>query len=175
MKLIQIILELIASLLSGKGAEKPVEARTGPSKAPWDIPSLELIKEFEGLRLEAYLCPANVWTIGYGHTKTVRKGMKITQEEADELLAGDVAWVKNCADSAIKVELSANQVAAVYSFIYNCGAGAFRSSTLLRKLNKADYEGAANEFKRWNKGGGRVLNGLVRRRKAEASLFRKTA
>lgn len=172
MKIIQLILDLLASLLSGKGSKRPVEARTGPSKAPWDIPSLELIKEFEGLRLEAYLCPANVWTIGYGHTKTVRKGMKITNAEAEELLKGDIAWVKNCTDSAVKVELSANQVAAVYSFIYNVGAGAFRSSTLLRKLNQGDHEGAANEFKRWNKGGGKVLAGLTRRRAAEAKLFR---
>ncbi len=172
MKIIQIILDLLASILSGKMAEEPVAARTGPSKAPWDIPSLELIKEFEGLRLEAYLCPANVWTIGYGHTKTVRKGMKITKAKADELLLVDIAWVKNCAESAVKAELSANQVAAVYSFIYNVGAGAFRSSTLLRKLNKGDHKGAANEFKRWNKGGGKVLKGLVRRRAAEAKLFR---
>ncbi len=172
MNLIQTILDLLASILSGKGSKRPVEARTGPSKAPWDIPSLELIKEFEGLRLEAYLCPADVWTIGYGHTKTVRKGMKITNAEAEELLKGDIAWVKNCTDSAVKVELSANQVAAVYSFIYNVGAGAFRSSTLLRKLNQGDHEGAANEFKRWNKGGGKVLAGLTRRRAAEAKLFR---
>ena len=172
MKLIQIILNLLASFLSGKGSERPRAARTGPSTAPWSVPSLEIIKEFEGLRLEAYLCPANVWTIGYGNTKNARAGMKITQAEADFLLQQDVAWVKNTVDSTVKVELSSNQVAALYSFVYNVGAGAFRSSTLLRKLNQGDYTGAEAEFKRWNKGGGRVLKGLVRRRAAEASLFR---
>lgn len=166
------ILELLVSILSGMGARKPVEIHTGPSMAPWDIPSLELIKEFEGLRLNAYRCPAGVWTIGYGHTKTARPGMRITAAEADALLAGDVAWVMSCVDFAVKVEMNANQVAAVYSFIYNVGAGAFRSSTLLRKLNKGDYAGAAGEFKRWNKAGGKVLNGLTRRRAAEAKLFR---
>ena len=172
MNIIQLIINLLTSFLSGKGSEKPVEARTGPSKAPWSIPSLELIKTFEGLRLEAYLCPANIWTIGYGHTKTARKGMKITNAEAEELLTGDIAWVKSCVDTAVKTELNANQVAAVYSFIYNVGAGAFRSSTLLRKLNQDDHTGATDEFKRWNKGGGKVLAGLTRRRAAEAKLFR---
>lgn len=172
MKLLSVILELLASILSGMGSKKPSAARTGPSLAPWDVPSLELIKTFEGLRLEAYKCPAGVWTIGYGHTKSVRKGTKITQAEADELLLEDVAWVKNTVDSAVKVELSANQVSALYSFVYNVGAGAFRSSTLLRKLNQGDYTAATGQFKRWNKGGGKVLKGLVRRRAAEAKLFR---
>lgn len=148
-----------------------------PSKAPpvksGGSPSLELIKRFEGLRLEAYLCPADVWTIGYGHTKGVNQGDKITQAGADAFLAQDVLWVAAAVDKKVKVELNTNQEAALYSFIYNVGAGAFGKSTLLRKLNKADYKGAANEFKRWNKGGGKVLNGLVRRRNAEAALFRK--
>lgn len=171
MKTVRLIMKLLTSFLSGKGSEKPVEARTGPSKAPWSIPSLEIIKTFEGLRLEAYLCPANVWTIGYGHTKTARKGMKITNEEAEKLLKEDIIWVKSCIDSAVKTELSANQVAAVYSFIYNVGAGAFRSSTLLRKLNQGDYTGAADEFPRWNKAGGKVIKGLIRRRKTEREVF----
>jgi len=123
--------------------------------------------------LEAYLCPADVWTIGYGHTKGVGQGDKITQAGADAFLAQDVLWVAAAVGNKVMVPLNTNQEAALYSFIYNVGAGAFGKSTLLRKLNDWDYEGAANEFKRWNKGGGRVLNGLVRRRKAEAALFRK--
>ena len=146
---------------------------TAPPVKSGGSPSLELIKQFEGLRLEAYLCPADVWTIGYGHTKGVNQGDKITQAGADAFLAQDVLWVAAAVDKKVKVELNTNQEAALYSFIYNVGAGAFGKSTLLRKLNKADYKGAANEFKRWNRGGGKILAGLQRRRKAEEALFRK--
>lgn len=141
--------------------KKPVESAV----------NLDLIKEFEGCYLTAYLCPANVWTIGYGHTKTAKKGMVITQEEADRLLEQDVAWVKAAVIGAVKVPLTANQTSALYSFVFNVGAGAFRSSTLLRKLNAGDYAGAQMQFRRWNKAGGKVLRGLSRRRAAEAKLF----
>lgn len=132
---------------------------------------LELIKKFEGHYLKAYLCPANVWTIGYGHTKTAKQGMVITPEEADRLLEQDVAWVKATVLGAVKVPLTANQTSALYSFVFNVGSGAFRSSTLLRKLNAGDYAGAQAQFRRWNKAGGKVLRGLTRRRAAEAKLF----
>ena len=135
--------------------------------------NLDLIKEFEGCYLKAYLCPANVWTIGYGHTKTAKKGMVITHEEAERLLEQDVAWVKAAVTGAVKVPLTANQISALYSFVFNVGAGAFRSSTLLRKLNAGDYVGAQKQFRRWNKANGRVLRGLTRRRAAEAWLFGK--
>lgn len=167
--IVNIIVQLIEAFLAGYAPK----ASTGPSKGPWSVPSLKLIKEFEGLRLQAYLCPAKVWTIGYGHTRTVERGDVISQARAEALLAEDVAWVKDCVDVNVEVRLNANQVAALYSFIYNIGATAFFKSTMLRKLNKSDYEGAASEFKRWNKGGGVRLNGLVRRRVAEANLFRK--
>ena len=137
------------------------------------VVNLDLIKHFEGCYLTAYLCPANVWTIGYGHTKTAKQGMVITQEEADRLLEQDVAWVKAAVIGAVKVPLTANQTSALYSFVFNVGAGAFRSSTLLRKLNAGDYTGAQGQFRRWNKAGGKVLRGLTRRRAAEAKLFGK--
>ena len=162
--ILKLILEAIISALQ-------------PSKAPpvksGGSPSLDLIKLFEGLRLEAYLCPADVWTIGYGHTKGVNQGDKITQAGADAFLAQDVLWVAAAVDKKVTAPINANQRAALYSFIYNVGAGAFGKSTMLRKLNNWDYDGAANEFKRWNKGGGKVLNGLIRRRTLEAALFRK--
>ena len=163
----KLFIQLLEALIDAMRPSTAPLAKSGGS------PSLELIKRFEGLRLEAYLCPADVWTIGYGHTKGVNQGDKITQAGADAFLAQDVLWVAAAVDKKVKVELNTNQEAALYSFIYNVGAGAFGKSTLLRKLNESDYKGAANEFKRWNKGGGKVLNGLVRRRKAEADLFRE--
>tara|TARA_B110000902_G_scaffold120227_1_gene140991 strand:+ start:208 stop:702 length:495 start_codon:yes stop_codon:yes gene_type:complete len=149
-----------------------VKVPTGASMAPWVLPDLELIKLSEGLRLEAYLCPANKWTIGYGHTSTARKGMKITKKKANRLLAKDLTWVKDTVDNSVGVELTAGQVGAIYSLVYNIGGSAWRKSTLLRKLNKEDYDGASAEFNRWNKGSGVVLEGLVIRRAAETKLFK---
>lgn len=131
----------------------------------------EIIKEFEGLELKAYKCPAGVWTIGYGHTKKVSAGDVITEGEADILLALDVQDAESAVNAYVDVDINQNQFDALVSFVYNLGAGNFKSSTLLRKLNQGDYLGAANEFQRWNKAGGKVLRGLVRRRKAEANLF----
>lgn len=132
---------------------------------------INLIKEFEGLELEAYLCPANVWTIGYGHTKTVTKGMVISEEGAEELLKQDLRHYENGINKHVKVELNQNQFDALVSFSYNLGVFALRTSTLLRVLNEGDYEEAANQFGRWVRANGKVLNGLVRRREAERSLF----
>lgn len=131
----------------------------------------EIIKDFEGLRLEAYKCPADVWTIGYGHTNKVKQGDVITAGEADVLLALDVQEAERAVNAYVDVDINQNQFDALVSFVYNLGAGNFKLSTLLRKLNEGDYLGAANEFERWNKAGGKVLNGLVRRRKAESNLF----
>lgn len=134
---------------------------------------LSLIKRFEGLRLKAYICPAGVPTIGYGTTKGVRMGQTITEEEAERLLREDVAVFERGVDEAVKVPLNPNQRAALVSFAYNVGLGAFRTSTLLRLLNKGDYAGAAKQFDRWTKGGGKVLPGLVKRRAAERELFER--
>jgi lysozyme len=137
---------------------------------------LELIKHFEGLFLTAYLCPAKVWTIGYGHTGkrhndgTVFKGLKISRTKAGELLAEDMGQ-KYVPDvrRLVNVPLTQAQFDALVSFHFNTGA--LGKSTLRRKLNAGDYAGAAAEFDKWTRGGGRVLPGLVRRRKAERHLF----
>lgn len=137
---------------------------------------INLIKKWEGLRTEAYLCPAKVWTIGYGHTSAagapaVKKGMKITAKEADDILRRDLSVYEKAVKDAVKVPLSANKFASLVSFTYNLGAGNLRKSTLLKKLNAGDYDGAANEFAKWNKANGKVLKGLVDRRAEEKALF----
>jgi lysozyme len=177
--LLRGLLEAIAAIFGGFGrATKAGTAKPAPgpvrgvSEAPSSVHDLSLIKEFEGLRLEAYLCPAKVWTIGYGHTKTAKPGMKITEGGAEALLRHDLEWVESTINKHVKVPLTQNQYDALASFIYNVGAGAFRKSTLLRLLNQGDYDGAAGQFQRWNKAGGKVLKGLTRRRKAEAEKFR---
>ncbi|MBK8246259.1 MAG: lysozyme [Gemmatimonadetes bacterium] len=133
---------------------------------------VRLVQEFEGCRLDAYRCPAGIPTIGYGATgPDIRMGMVWTQEQADERLAEDLARFAAGVERLVQVDLTDNQFAALVSFAYNVGLGALAGSTLLRKLNAGDYEGAADQFPRWNKGGGRVLPGLVRRRAAERDLF----
>ena len=132
----------------------------------------ELIKHFEGLYLEAYVCPAGVLTVGYGCTTNVQKGMKISKAEADIRLINDVAAFAERVNGMVTVDLKQHQFDSLVSFAFNVGADALRRSTLLRKLNAKDYEGAAQEYKRWNKAGGNVLPGLIKRRYAEEKLFR---
>lgn len=134
---------------------------------------IDLIKSFESCRLDSYLCPAGVWTIGWGTTKGVRRGMRITQDEADRLFAEDLKIYENGVAGLVNDDdsLTANQFSALVSFAYNCGLNALRTSTLLRKVNAKDFAGAANEFSKWVRGGGKVLPGLVRRRNAEKELF----
>lgn len=134
---------------------------------------IELIKRWEGLKLEAYLCPANVWTIGYGHTRTARPGMKINQAEAERLLKDDLIKFETAITLAVKVELTENQFAALVSWAYNVGEGAVKSSTLIRKLNKGDYDAVPVELMRWNKVNGKVNRGLTNRRAAEVGLWSK--
>lgn len=131
----------------------------------------ELIKSFEGLELEAYLCPADIWTIGYGHTGNVKEGDSITKAEADELLDKDLQTFRNGVRRLVKVPLNENQFGALVSFAYNLGLGSLQNSTLLKLLNAGDYDGAADQFLRWNKSKGKVLTGLVRRREAERAVF----
>lgn len=133
---------------------------------------LNLIKEFEGLKLTSYLCPANVWTIGYGSTGPhVKEGMTITEQEAEELLKEDVSKFEECVNHAVEVDLTQEEFDALVSFAFNVGCGAFMGSTLLRLLNAGNKQAAAQQFPRWNKGGGKVLAGLARRRAAERALF----
>ena len=135
---------------------------------------IDLIKKYEGCRLTAYKCPSGIWTIGYGHTSGVKKGQRITQRQAESYLREDVKKFENGVNKAVFVPLTQNQFDALVSFTYNCGLGAFKNSTLRKKLNAKDYTGAAKEFLRWNKSNGRVLYGLKRRRNAEKALFEET-
>ncbi len=132
---------------------------------------IDLIKSFEGFRAEAYLCPANVWTIGYGHTKYAKKGMLISEEQATIFLQDDLKNAENTVN-AHNLSLNQNQFDALVSFVFNCGSGNFSKSTLLRKII-ADLNNPtiAAEFLKWNKGGRKVLNGLTKRRKAESILY----
>ncbi|CZW44596.1 MULTISPECIES: lysozyme [Enterobacter cloacae complex] len=137
---------------------------------------IALIKEFEGCKLTAYQDSVGVWTIGYGWTqpvdgKPIRAGMTIKQETAERLLKTGLASYESDVSRLVKVGLSQGQFDALVSFTYNLGARSLSTSTLLRKLNAGDYAGAADEFMRWNKAGGKVLNGLTRRREAERALF----
>ena len=132
---------------------------------------LLLIKSFEGLRLRAYKDAVGIWTIGYGTTRNVRPGMTISEDQAVSFLQEDLSRFEKAINDSVRVPINDNQFSALASFTYNVGPGAFRSSTLLRKLNGGDIRGAADELLRWDKAGGRPLAGLTRRRKAERSLF----
>lgn len=134
---------------------------------------LELIKSFEGLRLKAYKCPAGVWTIGYGHTKGVKEGDVITEEEAEDMLKKDVVGFEINVRGAIIQNLNDHQYDALTSFAYNVGLGNFRKSTLLRLINSGitAREDITNQFMRWVYAGGKRLAGLERRRTAEAELY----
>ena len=137
---------------------------------------IALIKQFEGCKLTAYQDSVGVWTIGYGWTKPVdgkpiRAGMTIKQETAERLLKTGLVSYENDVSRLVKVDLTQGQFDALVSFTYNLGARSLSTSTLLRKLNAGDYAGASDEFLRWNKAGGKVLNGLSRRREAERALF----
>lgn len=137
-----------------------------------------LIKSFEGLRLTAYPDPATgaaPWTIGYGATRGVAKGMTITTEQAERRLQNDVARFEPELENLVKVPLSQNQWDALMSFVYNLGLANLASSTLLKLLNAGDYARAADQFPRWNKAGGKELPGLTKRRAAEQALFLSAA
>jgi GH24 family phage-related lysozyme (muramidase) len=132
---------------------------------------IELIKEFEGCRLEAYKCPAGVWTIGYGHTGTVLgvkvgSGMKITDSHALKILKTDLCKFENAVSDIVKIKLNQNQFDALVSFTYNCGAGNLK--TLVKNRTA---EQISEALLLYNKAFGKVLAGLTRRRKAEQALF----
>ncbi|MDJ0658194.1 MAG: D-Ala-D-Ala carboxypeptidase family metallohydrolase [Crocosphaera sp.] len=137
---------------------------------------INLIKEFEGCRLTTYADTGGVATIGYGHTGSdVRSGQCISETEAENLLRKDVERFEKAVSSEVKVSLSQNQFDALVSFAFNVGQGNLHTSTLLKKLNQSDYQGAAQEFPRWCKDNrGHELLGLKRRREAEKKLFLQT-
>lgn len=134
---------------------------------------LNLIKSFEGCKLKAYKCPAGVPTIGYGHTKGVTMGMEISQSVADKYLAEDVAPLEKTINK-LGINFRQGQFDALVSFMFNLGEGSFNKSTLKKKIlaGAKDAE-IAEEFKKWNKAGGKVLAGLVKRREAEAKLWKE--
>ena len=132
---------------------------------------IALIKEFEGLRLKAYLCPGGVWTIGYGHTASVKPGMVISEAQAEEYLKADLVRFERYLNG-LGLALNQNQFDALISFIYNAGTGNFSNSTLLRKVRANPQDNSiVDEFLRWVYSKGRVLPGLQRRRLAEMKLY----
>lgn len=138
----------------------------------FDREGIDLVKASEGLRLKAYRDPVGILTIGYGHTGSdVREGQTLSEQEAVQLLMDDVRFAEVAVKAYVNVPISQNQYDALVDFTFNCGVGALRSSTLLKKLNAGDYIGAGQEFQRWNKAGGKVLPGLTKRRASEAALF----
>ena len=134
---------------------------------------VELIKYFEGFEDTAYLCPANVWTIGYGRTRNVKEGDRITEPQAERDLLEELEEFKHQVLHSVKVELTQNELDALTSWTYNLGVGNLNSSTLLKKLNAGIKDEVPAEMLRWNKAGGKVLAGLTKRREAEAELWAK--
>ena len=132
---------------------------------------IDLIKHYEGCETEAYLCPANVWTIGYGHIKGVQEGDVITEQQAHDMLVEELEEYEGYVNTKVTVELNQDQFDALVSWVYNLGSGNFTSSTLLKVLNSGDYAGVPEQILRWNKANGQVLEGLSRRRESEAELF----
>ena len=132
---------------------------------------INLIKKFEGCELEAYKCAAGVWTIGYGSTHGIEKGMDISQERADMLLLEDVEKFEKIVNDAVNVSLVQCQFDALVSWTFNLGGGNLNSSTMLKVLNDRKYDEVPSQIKRWNKAAGQVKQGLIRRREAEALLF----
>ena len=135
------------------------------------VEGLALIKKFEGLELEAYKCAAGVWTIGYGHTKDVQPGDVWSESHADHMLEVELEEFEGYINDNVTAPLSQNQFDALVSWVYNLGPANLKASTMLKVLNSGDYEGVPAQIKRWNKAGGKVLEGLIRRREAEALLF----
>lgn len=140
-----------------------------------DQAGLKFLHDREACRLVSYLDTGGVWTIGWGSTvmfgNPVRKGMTCTQEEADEQCLKDLADKELCVNRFVGVPLTQNQYNALVSLCYNIGVKAFSKSTLVKKLNQADYAGAAEQFMRWVYDNGKVVEGLKNRRKKEKELF----
>jgi lysozyme len=143
--------------------------------------TLEHVKRWEGLKLTAYPDPGSrngePWTIGYGHTSDghmkVYRGLTITPAQAEAALEYDLNETAAAVEELVKVDLSDNQFGALVSFAFNVGVNAFRKSTLLKRLNKGEYEAVPGEMARWNKNDGKVMKGLINRRAAEAGLWAK--
>ena len=136
----------------------------------------KLIKQFESCKLTAYKADKSekYYTIGWGHYGAdVKKDMKISKEKADKLFKNDIKYFETSVNSCLKVKVTQSMFNALVSFTYNVGYGAFKNSTLLKYVNKSQFTKASKEFKKWNKCGGKVLNGLVRRRLLEKIEFER--
>jgi lysozyme len=137
---------------------------------------LALTEQFEGCRLTAYQDQVGVWTIGYGHTGAdVAPALTITLQQAEALLAKDVLTAARCVNSMVKLQLTQGEFDALVDFVFNLGPGNFVRSTLLTALNAGDFARAASQFECWDRAGGVVVAGLLRRREAELGLFQNEA
>lgn len=132
---------------------------------------LALTEQFEGCSLVAYQDIVGVWTIGYGHTRSVKAGDVCTREQAEAWLQQDIADAVQFVNDHVTVPLTQGQFDALVDFVFNLGDGAFQSSTLLKLINAGDMEAATNEFEKWSHAGGKVVAGLLRRRQAEKEEF----
>lgn len=179
---IQDAVKVLQQALNEQGANLKVDGLFGPltEKAlkstvmKSDLePALKIIKKWEGCKLEAYLDVVGVPTIGFGHTgPEVKLGQKITQAEADALLAADVKHFAEGVEGLVHVKCTPNQFCALVSFSYNVGLGALKGSSLLRKFNSdVDLTVVAKEFDNWIYAGSKVYQGLVNRRNEEQALF----
>lgn len=139
---------------------------------------VDLICNFEGLRLKAYDDGVGVWTIGFGTTKypngiRVKKGDTCTLDQAKTYMQNDLKSFEQTVNNTVKVPLNQNQFDALVSLAYNIGSTAFKNSTLVKRLNEGNYKAAANQFNVWVNAGGKRMQGLVNRRAAESTLFLK--
>ena len=132
---------------------------------------IALIKHFESFRAGAYVCPAGVLTIGYGTTLGVKRGQVVSEKQATALLSRDLLGFEAAVKRLVKVQITQNQFDALVSFAYNCGAANLASSTMLKLINNRQFQLVPAQFLRWNKGGGKVLAGLTRRRRSEMWLW----
>jgi len=135
------------------------------------VSGIDLIKRFEGLRLKAYKCTAKRWTIGYGRAYGVKSGQVITQADADRMLSVDYAKTKSAVLSAVKADISDQQIEVLVSFAYNVGITRFKESTMLKMINAGDLRGARDQFRFWIHVDGQPIDGLINRRAEEAALF----
>lgn len=134
---------------------------------------IEQIKQFEGFRENAYICPAGIKTIGYGHVLADNDNRKkIASSEAEELLMQDIKKVELSIERNIKVGLTQGQFDALVSFTFNVGSASLQRSTIRQKVNRQEHEDVPPEIKRWIFAGGRILSGLVNRREIEANMYR---
>ena len=135
---------------------------------------LHLTEQFESCRLVAYRDIKGIWTIGWGHTGAdVVPGLTWTQDQADAALQQDIQWAARVVNRNVTVDLTQHEFDARVDFVFNVGSGNFHGSTMLRLLNAGDYHGASEEFEKWDKSGGQVVVGLLRRRLAEEAEFNK--